>query len=76
MKRLAASDEIRDAWLQANPMRRFGSAREVANVALFLCSEAASYVNGAIIHCDGGQVLGGGRDFSASWAELKSRAAR
>ena len=72
MARLAASEEIRQAWLQANPMRRFGEGREVANLALFLCSEAASYVNGAIVHCDGGQVLGGGRDFSESWASLKA----
>lgn len=76
MTRLAASEEIREAWLQANPMRRFGTAREVANLALFLCSDAASYVNGAIVHVDGGQVLGGGRDFSSSWAALKAQAAR
>ncbi|MCC6317130.1 MAG: SDR family oxidoreductase [Gemmatimonadaceae bacterium] len=76
MARLAASEEIRAAWLDANPMRRFGTAREVANVAVFLCTEAASYVNGAIVHCDGGQVLGGMRDFSASWAAIKERARR
>ncbi|MGQ0647541.1 MAG: SDR family oxidoreductase [Gemmatimonadaceae bacterium] len=74
MARLATTPEIRSAWEQANPMRRFGTGREVANVALFLCSDAASYVNGAIVHCDGGQVLGGARDFSESWAAMSPRA--
>lgn len=37
------------------PMRRLGSAEEVANTILFLCSPASSYVNGAEIHINGGQ---------------------
>jgi NAD(P)-dependent dehydrogenase (short-subunit alcohol dehydrogenase family) len=70
--RLAPTDEIKSAWEKANPLRRFGTGRDVANVALFLCSDAASYVNGAIIYCDGGQVLGGARDYSESWAAMQS----
>lgn len=37
------------------PVGRYGTADEVANVIAFLCSEAASYVNGAAIDVDGGQ---------------------
>jgi len=37
------------------PMRRLGSAEEVAETILFLCSGASSYVNGAEIHINGGQ---------------------
>lgn len=70
--RLAPTDEIKQAWNKANPMGRLGTGREVANVALFLCSQAASYVNGAIIYCDGGQVLGGARDYSESWKALQA----
>ena len=34
---------------------RYGTSEEVAAVVTFLCSEAASYVNGASIEVDGGQ---------------------
>jgi len=36
------------------PLRRAGSPEEVAQVALFLASDSASYVTGAIIPMDGG----------------------
>ena len=71
--RLAPTDDIKAAWAEANPLRRFGTGRDVANLALFLCSDAASYINGAIMYCDGGQVLGGARDYRAGW--LASRKA-
>jgi 3-oxoacyl-[acyl-carrier protein] reductase len=37
------------------PLGRFGRAEEVASVAVFLCSEPASLVNGACLAVDGGQ---------------------
>jgi NAD(P)-dependent dehydrogenase (short-subunit alcohol dehydrogenase family) len=37
------------------PLRRLGSPQEVAEVVLFLCSSAASYVNGTEIQINGGQ---------------------
>lgn len=44
----------------AHPSERMGSAEEVANVAVFLCSPAASWVNGANVVVDGGFTKGVG----------------
>ena len=76
MERLAPSEEIRAAWRKANPLRRFGTGRDIANMALFLSSYAASYVTGAIIYCDGGQVLSPGRDYSESWPAIVAARAK
>lgn len=39
------------------PMHRVGEPEEVAAVANFLCSDDASYINGAVLTIDGGQSL-------------------
>lgn len=48
--------EVRAATETAIPMGRLGDPLEFANVAVFLCSEAASYVTGQVILVDGGYV--------------------
>lgn len=42
-------------YVDALPMGRLGTPEEVASVVAFLCSDAASWVNGACIAVDGGQ---------------------
>lgn len=51
-------DEMRDVILGQTPMGRRGTPAEIANVALFLVSDEASYVTGELIHPDGGWFTG------------------
>jgi NAD(P)-dependent dehydrogenase (short-subunit alcohol dehydrogenase family) len=52
-------DEVLQEFVeQCIPMRRMGTAEEVASVVAFLCSDQARYVNGAIIPIDGGLTAG------------------
>jgi 3-oxoacyl-[acyl-carrier protein] reductase len=53
-----ADDEVRDEWVDQFPMGRFGEPEEVASVALFLASDASSYVNGTHVVVDGGMIAG------------------
>lgn len=47
-----------EADLATIPLRRLGTAREVGDVAAFLCSERASYVSGTVILVDGALTRG------------------
>jgi 3-oxoacyl-[acyl-carrier protein] reductase len=49
-------EEVLEATASRVPLGRFGSEQEVANVIVFLCSEAASNVAGAAWSVDGGSV--------------------
>jgi NAD(P)-dependent dehydrogenase (short-subunit alcohol dehydrogenase family) len=45
-----------DMMLQKTPLGRYGSAEEIAAVAVFLCSRGASFVSGCDIQVDGGVI--------------------
>ncbi len=54
----AAGPEAQRLAGRATPMRRIGTVDEVARTVLWLCSPAASFVNGAVVPIDGGQSAG------------------
>jgi 3-oxoacyl-[acyl-carrier protein] reductase len=49
--------EMMAKWKREIPMERLGEPSEVAQVVLFLCSEASSYMTGSTITVDGGKVM-------------------
>ncbi len=51
--------DVQRRLAEANPMRRLGTPDDIARVVAFLCSDAASYVNGQVLHVDGGHQIAG-----------------
>lgn len=52
------SDARRDEILANVPLRRYAEPAEIASVAVFLASDAAAYITGAVIPVDGGLGMG------------------
>jgi 3-oxoacyl-[acyl-carrier protein] reductase len=53
----ALSADMREAYVGQVPLKRIGTAREVAAVVRFLASEGASYITGQVIHVNGGLYM-------------------
>jgi len=47
-------EEVRKNWIQTIPLRRAGSAKDVADTTVYLASDLSAYVTGQVISCDGG----------------------
>jgi NAD(P)-dependent dehydrogenase (short-subunit alcohol dehydrogenase family) len=59
MRRLAPTPEIRKQFTRSIPLQRFATKDEIADLAVFLSSDAARFITGAVVVCDGGQSLAG-----------------
>jgi peroxisomal 2,4-dienoyl-CoA reductase len=56
MKRLVP-ETVKEKLKKNIPLGRFGRIKDIEQAAVFLCSDAASFINGAILVVDGGQWL-------------------
>ncbi len=68
--RLLPRPELEDEAKRRNPLRRFGTLDEFANLAAFLVSDGCTYINGEIVVMDGGEWLQGAGEFSALGQQL------
>lgn len=59
MAKFAHDDETRKAYHYLIPMDRYGEPQEIADAALFLCSEESRYLQGHTLNVDGGFLAAG-----------------
>jgi NAD(P)-dependent dehydrogenase (short-subunit alcohol dehydrogenase family) len=79
--RVLPRPELEALALDRNPLHRFGTTEELANLAAFLISDGSSYINGEVVRMDGGEFLQGAGEFSnlgraltnEDWESLKPR---
>ena len=62
--RVLPRPELETLALDRNPLHRFGTVDELANLAAFLVSDGSGYINGEVIRMDGGEFLQGAGEFS------------
>ena len=63
-KNLFPLEGMQQALLERIPMGRTGNLEEIANLATYLISEEASFINGEVVTIDGGEWLRGAGEFS------------
>lgn len=79
--RVLPRPELEAVALERNPLGRFGTIEELANLAAFLVSDGSGYINGEVIRMDGGEFLQGAGEFSnlgrilkeEDWRSLKPK---
>ena len=81
--RLMPSKQFEEHAKDKHPMKRFGRHEELANLAAFLVSDLAEYINGECIVIDGAQWLRGAGEFNdlallpeAAWEQMEAARAK
>jgi NAD(P)-dependent dehydrogenase (short-subunit alcohol dehydrogenase family) len=69
--RVVPLPQLESLALERNPLHRFGTVEELANLAAFLVSDGSGYINGEVIRMDGGEFLQGAGEFSSMGRVLK-----
>jgi len=70
--RLLPTREFEEQTRNRHPLKRFGRPEELANLATYLVSNQAGYINGECVVIDGGEWLRGAGEFNA-FTELPDR---
>jgi NAD(P)-dependent dehydrogenase (short-subunit alcohol dehydrogenase family) len=77
--RLMPSKQFEEHAINKHPMKRFGKHEELVNLAAFLLSDMAEYINGECVVIDGGQWLRGAGEFNdlamlpdAVWEQMEA----
>jgi len=79
--RLLPRPEFEQLAKDRNPLGRFGTIEEFANLATFLISDGSAYINGEVVTMDGGEWLQGAGEFTTlgrmlkheDWQSMKSK---
>jgi enoyl-[acyl-carrier-protein] reductase (NADH) len=73
------SKQFEEHAISKHPMKRFGKHEELTNLAAFLLSDMAEYINGECVVIDGAQWLRGAGEFNdlgmlpdAAWEQLEA----
>jgi len=81
--RLMPSKQFEEHSRDKHPMKRFGRHEELTNLATFLISDLAEYINGECVVIDGGQWLRGAGEFNdlamlpdSVWEQMESARAK
>ncbi|WAC92194.1 SDR family oxidoreductase [Mycobacterium sp. Aquia_213] len=64
------SPEISGDYALCTPLPRAGEVEDVANLAMFLLSDAATWITGQCINVDGGHILRRGPDYSSMMVQM------
>jgi NAD(P)-dependent dehydrogenase (short-subunit alcohol dehydrogenase family) len=64
VSRLMPSQQLEALAKKRVPLRRFGKPEEIADLAAFLVSDGAAYINGEVVTIDGGEWLQGAGEFN------------
>jgi NAD(P)-dependent dehydrogenase (short-subunit alcohol dehydrogenase family) len=72
MRRLAPTPEIEAQVRASAPLGRYGTKDELADLALYLCSDCAGYLTGGTFLCDGGtSMIKSGMRMEQAWKSTK-----
>jgi len=81
--RLMPSKQFEEHAREKHPMKRFGRHEELTNLAAFLISDMAEYINGECVVIDGGQWLRGAGEFNdlsllpeGAWEQMEAARAK